>query len=147
MVRAWTFILPSIFLLSGCADRNAKSVWRAIHTVVDGSAYPNEGGQRAILACASLSKDEFTELAVPILDDELSDKGNFYEFVKSDMKYAQYIALSDSDTDKFHKALAASFYDRIITIANELKGGKQPDPQNRIPPAKPINQQGLSPQT
>jgi hypothetical protein len=133
-----------VFHISGCADRNAKSVWRAIHTVVDQSAYTKEAGQRAILTCASLSRDEFIELAVPILDDELSDKGNFYEFVKTDMKHAQYIALSDSETDKFHKALASSFYDRILTIANELNGGKKPAANN---PPKQMNKQEPNLQT
>ena len=139
-------IILSFFLLNGCADKNAKNVWRAIHTVVDASVYSNESGQRAILTCASLTRSEFIDLAIPILDDELSDKGNFYEFVKSNMSYAQYIALSDRDTDKFHEALAVSFYDRIITIANELKGGKPLVPQKNNPPQQPINQQGLNPQ-
>lgn len=136
-------LVVNIFQFSGCADRNAKSVWRAIHTVVDGSAYENEDGQQAILNSATLTRDQFVRLAVPILDDELSDKGNFYEYVDNDARYSKYIASSESEAEKFHKALASSFYDRIVSISRELGGPKQAQPQKSDPP----NQQALYPLT
>lgn len=142
------FFLTFVFLITGCADRNAKSVWLAIHTVVDNKAYVDERGQKAILACSNLSNDTFVELAVPILDDELSDKGNFYEYVqnKGDIKYAQYIALTDPALDTFHKNLAATFYDRIVVIANELKGVGPRKPNLNSKPV-PEKKKGLKPVT
>ncbi len=136
-------LVVNIFLLTGCADRNAKSVWRAIHTVVDGTAYENEEGQKAILISARLTRDQFVQLAVPILDDELSDKGNFYEYLKTEGSYAKYIASSESEADKFHRELASAFYDRVVSISRELGGVKQTQAQKSESP----NQQALNPLT